>query len=72
MKLLTSKQAAESPADGRADGESAARLGCEQSNSADLSWMLIEWSSQAAQPVFAQCVYACMCEGAQIYKGFWI
>lgn len=30
MKLLTSKQAAASPADGRADGEHAARLGSEQ------------------------------------------
>lgn len=72
MKLLTSKQAAESPADGRADGESAARLGCEQNDSPDFSWMLIEWSSQAAQHVFAQCVCACMCEGLQICKGFGI
>lgn len=63
MKLLTSKQAAESPADGRADGERDARLGCEKNGSPDLSWMLIEWSSQAAQLVFAQCVYACMCKG---------
>lgn len=30
MKLLTSKQAAESPADGRADGERGARMGPEQ------------------------------------------
>lgn len=37
MKLLTSKQAAESPADGRADGEGAARLGCEQNNEPDFS-----------------------------------
>lgn len=60
MKLLTSKQAAESPADGRADGESAARLGCEQNDSPDFSWMLIEWSSRAAQHVFAQCVHICV------------
>lgn len=58
MKLLTSKQAAESPADGGADGERAARLGCEQIDSTDFSWMLIECSSQAAQHVFKQCVYA--------------
>lgn len=40
MKLLTSKQAAESSADGRADGEGAARLGCERVNQPDFSWML--------------------------------
>lgn len=40
MKLLTSKQAAESPADGRADGEGAARLGCEHNGQPDFSWML--------------------------------
>lgn len=40
MKLLTSKQAAESSADGRADGEGAARLGCERDNQPDFSWML--------------------------------
>ncbi|KAF0026285.1 hypothetical protein F2P81_021022 [Scophthalmus maximus] len=57
MKLLTSKQAAESPADGRADGERAARLGCEQDDGPDFSWMLIEWSSQAPQHVLAHCVH---------------
>lgn len=36
MKLLTSKQAAESPADGKADGEDAARLGCEHNYQPDL------------------------------------
>lgn len=40
MKLLTSKQAAESSADGRADGEGAARLGCERDDQPDFSWML--------------------------------
>lgn len=59
MKLLTSKQAAESPADGRADGERAARLGCEQDDGPDFSWMLIEWSSQAPQHVLAHCAYPC-------------
>lgn len=32
MKLLTSKQAAERRADGKADGEGVARLGYEQNN----------------------------------------
>lgn len=32
MRLLTSKQAAESRADGKADGEGVARLGWEQNN----------------------------------------
>lgn len=32
MRLLTSKQAAESLADGKADGEGVARLGYEQNN----------------------------------------
>lgn len=59
MKLLTSKQAAESPADGRADGEGAARLGSEHNDQPDFSWRLIKWSSQAAQYVFA-CVKANM------------
>lgn len=40
MKLLTSKQAAESSADGRADGEGAARLGCKLDNQPDFSWRL--------------------------------
>ncbi len=68
MKLLTSKQAAESPADGRTDGESVARLACEQNVSPDFSWLLIEWPSRAAQHVFAQCVCAYMCEVK--YVGF--
>lgn len=51
MKLLTSEQAAESPADGRADGEAAARLGCEQSDSPGFSWTLMEQRSRAAQHV---------------------
>lgn len=45
MELLTSKQAAQRPADGGADGKCAARLGCEQNDSPDFSWMLIEWFS---------------------------
>lgn len=32
MRLLTSKQAAECRADGKADGEGVARLGCKQNN----------------------------------------
>lgn len=32
MRLLTSKQAAESRADGKADGKCVARLGCKQNN----------------------------------------
>lgn len=61
MKLLTSKQAAESPADGRADGESAARLGCEQNDSPGFSWMLIEWSSrQHSMCLHNVCMYICV------------
>lgn len=54
MKLLTSKQAAESSADGRADGEGAARLGCERDNQPDFLWML---RKKAAVPGSAACVW---------------
>lgn len=49
MKLLTSKQAAESPADGRADGERAGGLGSEQNDGPDLSRTLMEWLSPFAR-----------------------
>lgn len=37
MKLLTSKQAAENPADGGADGDCLARLGSKQNKGPDFS-----------------------------------
>lgn len=53
MRLLTSKQAAESWADGKADGEGVAKLGCKQNNQAG---QLIECFSRQHN-MFSRYVY---------------